>query len=228
MKKTLLVWLGMVLVAGCGTATPSDQTSDTAPETINQDVNATNPEMLQPLTNNIPCDEAIATYLADHTAAWNGDGVVVWDSVEVDYIGRFDAAKAFDTSVVDVAASCGIHNPYRDYNEALSFVAWAGTVIKGFDQWIMWMKEWETKTITIAAADAYGEYDPEKKQTVTLDQLPPNEAWYKVGDELGSPIGKVKILEVNDNEVVIDLNHELAGKDLIFDVTVKKITKQQN
>jgi FKBP-type peptidyl-prolyl cis-trans isomerase 2 len=32
-----------------------------------------------------------------------------------------------------------------------------------------------------------------------------------------------KILEITNKEVIFDMNHELAGKDLIFDITVKSI-----
>lgn len=221
-----MLWLSVVFVAWCMNATEEVTEAETdTPTTVNQDVNAVNSEILQPLTNDVSCKDAIAAYLAENTMTGSWNEVVVGDNIEVQYIGRFDDNTIFDTSVENIAASCGVHNPYRDYKLALPFVAGAWSVIKGFDDWVLWMKVGDTKTVNIPASDAYGEYDPSKTQTVTLDQLPPKDVAYKAWDELWSPIWKVTILEVNGDNVTIDLNHELAGKDLIFDITVTKITK---
>jgi len=96
-------------------------------------------------------------------------------------------------------------------------------MIAGFDEAIVGMKVWETKTVTIEPSKAYWEYDPNKTQEVPLAQLPEKEGSYVEGDELGSPVGKVTIIEVKEDAVIIDTNHFLAGKTLIFDITVKEI-----
>ena len=48
----------------------------------------------------------------------------------------------------------------------------------------------------------------------------------KVGDILQAADNRlVKVLEVNEKKVLIDLNHPLAGKTLTFDVNIIKVEK---
>jgi FKBP-type peptidyl-prolyl cis-trans isomerase 2 len=91
-----------------------------------------------------------------------GDEVKVsnGDTVSVNYIGRLDDGTVFDTSYEEVAEREGIYSPVRTY-EPLTFEVGAGQMIKGFNDIVIGMKVDETKTVVIAPADAYGEWDPE-------------------------------------------------------------------
>ena len=102
-------------------------------------------------------------------------------------------------------------------------------MIPGFDKGVVGMKLNETKKITLAPADAYGERDPKNIQAIPLTQLPPkpNNASYVAGDELMSMMGSVKIVSISGTDAMIDMNHQLAGETLIFEVTIKKIDKTQ-
>lgn len=93
----------------------------------------------------------------------------------------------------------------------------------GLEKALAGMKVGETKHVELAAADAYGAYEEEGKITVKREQVPPD---VKPDMTLSGPDGRtVKVLEVNEKEVVLDLNHPLAGKDVVFDVKVVKIEK---
>lgn len=85
------------------------------------------------------------------------------------------------------------------------------------------MKIWQTKTIEIAAVDAYGKWDESKIMVVEKTKL--DLPWqYKEWDILYAPNGQViKIHKVTENEIYLDTNHDLAGKPLIFDITIKEI-----
>ena len=75
----------------------------------------------------------------------------------------------------------------------------------------------------MAAQDAYGPYNNKLRQSVDKEKLPKD---VKVGDILQASDNRlVKVLEVNDKKVLIDLNHPLAGKTLTFDVNVLKVEK---
>ncbi len=228
-NRTLsLVALSMLVLAGCGQQQPTEEVNNeqTPPTTINQDVNTANTaaNTTTAPTSTLSCEESITAYL-DEAAGFNGEGHQIEnnDEIVVDYIGRLEDGTVFDTSVESVAVSCGKHNPYRNYEEGLGFTVNAGQMIAGFDAAVKGMQINQTKTVTIPAAEAYGEYDEAKTQEVDLADLPTKEGGYQAGDELGSPMGKVVIKEVTDTVAVIDLNHELAGKDLIFDITIKEI-----
>jgi len=89
------------------------------------------------------------------------------------------------------------------------------------------MKEGETKTITLESAEAFGP----KIDDLIVD-LPKEGFDSQVELEVGSrvsinsPEGKKftgTVLEVKDENIFVDFNHPLAGKNLIFTVTVVSI-----
>lgn len=147
------------------------------------------------------------------------------NTVTVDYIGKLQDWTVFDTSIESVAKENGKYQSGRNYTEGLSFEVGAGQMIVWFDKGVEGMKVEETKTVEIAAKDAYGERDTGKLLTVAKDQI----TWadqYEVGMQVMSQNGQVfKVYKVNKDDIVFDANHELAGKTLIFDITVKSVKK---
>lgn len=171
--------------------------------------------------------DAIKKYLEEQALIeLAADAPVVEDghTIAVHYIGRLNDSEVFDTSHEHIAKAAGKHHPQRDYTSWLSFEVGAGQMIAGFDKGVVGMRLWETKTVTIPAVDAYGEYNEALMMEVPLSQLPPKKGWFVAGDQLFTQAGhRLTIKEVTEKHVVIDQNHELAGKDLIFDITIIKI-----
>lgn len=184
----------------------------------------------EPTTNevtseNTACKQAIAAYLEQAKKSNDGEVVAKWNTVTVDYVGRLDEQTVFDTSVESIAKACGKYQSGRNYSEGLSFSVGAGQMIAGFDKGVEWMKVGETKTVEIAAKDAYGERDEKKLLTVPKTQIPEADQ-YKVGMQVMSQNGQpFKVYKVDADNITFDANHELAGKTLIFDITVKKVQK---
>ena len=88
-------------------------------------------------------------------------------------------------------------------------------------------KEPLEKTITIAKDEAYGDVNTTLIQEVDKEQLPQDMA-PEVGMGLvsKSPDGQeinLLVVEVKDKTIVVDGNHPLAGKDLVFDLEVLEI-----
>ena len=107
--------------------------------------------------------------------------------------------------------------------QPLEFITGKGQIIPGLEKELVGMNEGESKTITVKAADAYGEVNPEAQQTLPREQfegidLQKGMALYGQGE--GGQTVQVTVVDFNDKEVTIDFNHPLAGKDLVFDVTV--------
>ena len=127
--------------------------------------------------------------------------------VAVHYVGTLDDGTQFDSS--------------RDRNQPLEFECMAGQMIPGFDKAVKDMEVGQTVTVRIPAAEAYGEYDERLLHTVQKKQLPGSERAIK-GQKvmLQSPMGPVPAIvsEVTDDSVTFDLNHELAGKELTFEI----------
>lgn len=132
------------------------------------------------------------------------------DKLKVEYTGMFDNGEVFDSS--------------EKHGQALEFVAGEGKVIKGFDEAVIGMKLNEEKKFNISMDKAYGPYNDQLVQMVSRDQLP-KEHEPKIGMVLMMklPNGQqfpARITEVSDSDVKLDLNHPLAGKDLVFKIKV--------
>lgn len=175
-------------------------------------------------TSTVSCENTIKDYLKKADKVWTWTRTIkAWDAITVDYIWRLDAEVVFDTSVESVAKGCDKYTAARDYSQGLPFTVWAWQMIAGFDKAVQGMKVGQTKTIEILPEDAYGKRDPAKLVRVEKDKFP-NPETYKAGMEVMTQFWqKFKITEVTDKEIVLDANHELAGKTLIFDITIKSI-----
>ena len=102
--------------------------------------------------------------------------------------------------------------------DPLPFTQGTGQLITGLERQMVGMKAGDTAVIFVEAAEAYGEYDPEKKMTVNKENMPPD---VQIGSQLAGPGGQpVTVTEVTDTSVTVDINHPLAGKDLMFDVRI--------
>ena len=133
--------------------------------------------------------------------------------VKAHYKGTLDDGTQFDSSY--------------DRGEPLEFTCMAGQMIPGFDKAVRDMEVGETKTVRLAPADAYGEYNPAlvqkvpRKNVPDAEKLPVGETVYMRAPD-GSPF-PVRVLEVTDDTVSFDMNHELAGKALTFEITLVEV-----
>lgn len=169
------------------------------------------------------CQTTIEKYLDWADKKWEWEEIKVWDNIVVDYIWRLPDWTVFDTSIQSIAEACGVYNEYRNYTEWLSFEVWAGQMIKWFDNGVIWMKIWQTKTVQFWPEEWYGKYDESLVVKAPIDEVgdvSQLNVWDTVYLWMGYP---AKILEITNKEVIFDMNHELAEKDLIFDITVKSI-----
>ena len=134
------------------------------------------------------------------------------DKVKVHYTGTLNDGKVFDSS---------------EGKEPLEFTIGEKQVIKGFEYGIKAMKLNQEKTLKITPGDAYGEKVNELVKTIPKDALPKDIKVEKGGRLiLKAPSGQqfaAFVQEVNDDNIVIDLNHPLAGKELTFKVKVVAI-----
>jgi len=170
------------------------------------------------------CATTVKEYLAKaDRKGKTGKSVKKWDKVVVHYIGRLDDETVFDTSVEEVAKACGKYMSGRDYTQGLSFQVGAGQMILGFDKWVEGMNIGQTKTIDIAAKDAYGERSDKNVVKVPREQIPNAEQLKKGMKVFASNEQSFTVYAIDDKEVTLDANHELAGKKLIFDITVTEI-----
>lgn len=102
-----------------------------------------------------------------------------------------------------------------------------GQVIPGFESGIMGMTVGETRTFTIPPEDAYGERDESLCRRVEKERFADPEG-IRVGRVCQVPMGEGQnvpgtVVEIGNEDVVIDFNHPLAGKELTFEVECMEI-----
>jgi peptidylprolyl isomerase len=102
-------------------------------------------------------------------------------------------------------------------------------MIKGFDAAMPGMNVGEKKTINILPADAYGEKDETAiiefaKENIPKDMKLDIGMQLQLRNEAGQPF-PVTVAEIKDDIVVLDANHHLAGKELVFDIELVEIVK---
>lgn len=134
------------------------------------------------------------------------------DNVKVHYTGKLTSGEQFDSSTG---------------REPLAFTVGAGQMIKGFDDAIPGMQVGDKKTINIAPGHAYGDKNTDAIIEFPITNIPEGmklESGMKLQlqNEAGQPI-PVTVTEVKDEVVVLDANHELAGKELVFDIELVEI-----
>jgi FKBP-type peptidyl-prolyl cis-trans isomerase 2 len=112
-------------------------------------------------------------------------------------------------------------------NQPLAYTHGSGEIISGLALEMEGMNEGEEKSVLVSAENAYGEVNPEAFKEVPRSTLPA-EMEINKGMTLRaqSPEGKevlVRVSDVKEDSIIINLNHPLAGKDLKFDVKVVSI-----
>ena len=108
----------------------------------------------------------------------------------------------------------------------LSFILGKGQIIPGLEEKLKELSQGESADITVAAADAYGVYDDNAVQTLPKEQFAGLElhvgmTLYGQGEH-GETV-QVTVKNFNDETVEIDFNHPLAGKDLLFAVSITEV-----
>jgi peptidylprolyl isomerase len=132
--------------------------------------------------------------------------VTAGDIVNVRYTGRFEDGTVFDSS---------------DDGEPLEFIAGGGDIIDGVSHGVVGMEVGESRTVTVPPEQGYGMRDAALSRKVPLDALPKGT---EVGDRVSANTGGHQVVfwvtSIDGAEAVIDANHPLAGKTLLFDLHV--------
>jgi FKBP-type peptidyl-prolyl cis-trans isomerase 2 len=134
------------------------------------------------------------------------------DVIRVHYTGTLNDGSQFDSSVG---------------RSPLEFTVGAGQMIAGFDAGVVGMSIGEKKTIQIDPDNGYGQKDPNAIIEFPASNVPEGmqvEVGMKLNlqNQYGQPV-PVEVIEVKEEVIIMDANHFLAGKDLIFEVELVEI-----
>jgi FKBP-type peptidyl-prolyl cis-trans isomerase SlyD len=132
--------------------------------------------------------------------------------VTVDYILKDDEGDILDASTVEESGP-------------IEYVHGYGMLVPGLEAALAGMKPGERKKVKVSAEEGYGERDEELMLEIERSEFPKG---VQPGDEFvaSSPDGEevvLQVVEVNEDSVLVDANHPLAGMTLHYEVEVKKL-----
>jgi peptidylprolyl isomerase len=134
------------------------------------------------------------------------------DTVKINYTGKLEDGTMFDTSA---------------NKEPLEFTIGKSKIIAGFEQAVIGMNPGESKTVNIPMEQAYGAHRSDMVVNVDRKELPPD-LKPVLGQQLQisqdeNNVIVVSVTQISDTHVTLDANHPLAGKNLVFDITLMGI-----
>lgn len=136
------------------------------------------------------------------------EGVKLGDKVSIHYVGKLEDGTVFDSS---------------EGRDAFEFEAGSQNVIPGMSQGVLGMRVGDEKTVHIPQDQAYGPHHEQLVVQVANGEMPDG---VSEGDVLsdGQPGSRNWVVVERGPEITtLDGNHPLAGKTLIFDVTLVAI-----
>jgi FKBP-type peptidyl-prolyl cis-trans isomerase 2 len=111
--------------------------------------------------------------------------------------------------------------------QPIEYVQGEGQIISGLEKQLEGLKAGDHKIIRVPSAEAYGPVNAKSFQEVPRHLFPQN-VDLKVGmviplqDKQGHTVPTI-VKEIKTDTVVLNFNHPLAGKDLVFDVKVASV-----
>lgn len=138
------------------------------------------------------------------------------DTVTVHYTGELADGTVFDRSPEE---------------RPLTFIIGKQEVIPGFEEAVVGMYQGEVKTVVVPPESAYGETKKELIDTLDRSELP---ADLQLAEGVQLEVTRdddskllLMVREVTDNQVTLDANHPLAGRDLTFKIKLAEVRKSE-
>jgi peptidylprolyl isomerase len=150
------------------------------------------------------------------------------DFILIDYTAKVkETNEVFDTTSEEIAKKEHLYKEGEIYESKLIVIG-EGWVLKALDESLTTMEIGKTASVEIPPDKGFGERDPEKVRRVPLKQLIAK----GITPSLGTRIeygGKLAIVRaIGAGRVLLDFNPPLAGKTLVYEVTVQKKLETKN
>jgi peptidylprolyl isomerase len=147
------------------------------------------------------------------------------DFVLVDYTGKVkETGEVFDTTSEEIAKENKLYKEGEIFEPRLVVVG-EGWVLKALDEALLKLKIKKNETVEIPPDKAFGQRDPEKVKLVPLRRLTARGITPKLGSQIEYDKRLATVRTLGSGRVTLDFNPPLAGKTLVYDVTVNKKLK---
>ncbi|MEZ3114355.1 peptidylprolyl isomerase [Halobaculum sp. MBLA0147] len=157
---------------------------------------------------------------ADTEAA--GDGIAEGDFVELEYTVRTiteddEEGRVVDTTSQEVAEEAGIDDDEHDFSPRTVTVG-EGHVFESVDDDLVGREVGDGNEVTVPAAEAFGEFDPDQVKTVTANKIPEDDRYPGAQVTVDGDQGYLETIV--GGRARVDFNHPLAGDDLTYDYEI--------
>lgn len=148
------------------------------------------------------------------------------DFVEIDYIGKLkETGDVFDVTDAEAAKKYNIYNPKVRYHSQIVCVG-QRQVVPGLDAALMHKEEKKTFIVELTPEQAFGKKDPKLLQLVPLQHFHKQQINPFPGLQLNLNGALGTVRTVSGGRVIVDFNHPLAGRPVLYEVIVKRRVTQ--
>ena len=147
------------------------------------------------------------------------------DFIIIDYTGKVkETGEVFDTTSEEIAKEKKLYKE-GDLYEPRLVVAGEGWMLKALDDALLTFKLKKTETVEIPPENAFGNRDPEKVKLVPIRRLAARGITPRLGAQIEYDKRLATVRTMGSGRVTLDFNPPLAGKTLVYEVTVQKQLK---
>jgi FKBP-type peptidyl-prolyl cis-trans isomerase SlyD len=164
-------------------------------------------------------DDAAKDAEAEQAGLQNGD------FVRLEYTVRtVEDGTVVDTTSREVAEEAGIDEEDYDFSPR-TIVVGAGHVFESVDHALVGAEESDTETVSIPAAEAFGEFDPDDVRTVSVDKIDEDDRYPGAQVQIDGEQGHLET--VIGGRARVDFNHPLAGENLEYEYEVVDVVEDR-
>ncbi len=132
--------------------------------------------------------------------------------VRVHYSGKLEGGTEFDSSL---------------QGQPLELTIGAGEALPAFEEALVGMAPGESKTVNVRAADAHGPHSEDLVREVDRSRIPDVDQ-VEIGTRISGSVSGgypvyLRVIDISDTTVTVDLNHPLAGEDLSYEIAMVEI-----
>ena len=140
--------------------------------------------------------------------------------IRLNYTGKVkETGDVFDTTYEEVAEEAGIKNEEKDYHPMVLAVG-SSQLIPKLHEEIRKLDVGDKQTVEIPCEDAFGKRDPRKIQLIPMKEFKKQNIKPFVGMPISLEGNPGIVRTVDGGRVRVDFNHELAGKDIVYDLEI--------
>jgi FKBP-type peptidyl-prolyl cis-trans isomerase SlyD len=148
------------------------------------------------------------------------------DFVLVDFVGRIkETGEIFDLTVEEVARENGIYEPNFIY-KPVPVIVGSHMIIKGVEEALMGMNVGEKKTITVKPEDGFGNRSEKLVKLIPISEFKRQDIEPYPGMPVTVNNLQGRVLAISGGRVKVDFNHVLAGKELEYELEIKKLIEK--